>query len=462
MGSGAEPGRGRDVSEMRVTVVGGGLAGISAALACADAGAKPTLVEVRPRLGGAAYSFERDGMVLDNGQHVFLRCCTAYRALLARLGSDSATVLQRRLAIPVLAPGGRIEWLRRSALPAPLHLAPALARYGHLSAGGRARAARAALRLSRLGLDDASLDERTFGDWLAAQGQGPRELEALWNLIALPTLNLPAAEASLAMAAFVFQTGLLHDAASGDVGFARLPLSSVHGEPAERALRAAGVAIHLGWRAERIEALPGRTLAVESRDESVESDAVILAVPHRRAASLLPPGALEEPSRLDRLGASPIVNLHVLYDRRVTDLEFAAAVRSPVQWVFDRTRAARAADGQYLAVSISGAERESRMSGDQLRRRFLPALAELFPRARGAGVERFEVTREHAATFRAAPGVAGLRPRARTGVPGLALAGAWTDTGWPATMEGAVRSGLAAAREALGAPPPARVAEAVA
>jgi squalene-associated FAD-dependent desaturase len=450
------------MSGTRITVVGGGLAGISAALACADRGAKPTLVEVRPRLGGAAYSFERDGMVLDNGQHVFLRCCGAYRALLARLGSESATVLQRRLAIPVVAPGGRVEWLRRSSLPAPLHLAPALARYRHLSPRERARAARTALRLSRLDLDDSSLDERTFGDWLSGQGQGRRESEALWNLIALPTLNLPAEEASLAMAAFVFQTGLLRHADAGDIGFARLPLSAVHGEPAERALPAAGVAVRLGWRAERIEATAERTFVVESRDESLESDAVILAVPHPRAATLLPSGAVDEPSRLDRLGASPIVNLHVLYDRPVTELEFAAAVRSPVQWVFDRTRAARAVDGQYLAVSLSGAARESAMSRDELRRLFLPALVELFPRAREARLERFEVTREHTATFRAAPGVAGLRPEPRTRVPGLALAGAWTATGWPATMEGAVRSGLAAAREALAAPGPARVPEAVA
>ncbi|HYY73375.1 MAG TPA: NAD(P)-binding protein, partial [Solirubrobacterales bacterium] len=136
------------MSGPRVTIVGGGLAGISAALSCADAGAEATLVEVRPRLGGAAYSFERDGMLLDNGQHVFLRCCTAYRALLRRLGTEAATTLQPRLRIPVIAPGGRVEWLRRSSLPAPLHLAGALARYGHLSVRQRAGAARAALRLS--------------------------------------------------------------------------------------------------------------------------------------------------------------------------------------------------------------------------------------------------------------------------------------------------------------------------
>src|SRR5204862_2721898 len=246
------PGRGRDVSEMRVTVVGGGLAGISAARACADAGAKPTLVEVRPRLGGAAYSFERDGMVLDNGQHVFLRCCTAYRALLARLGSDPRTVLQERLEIPVIAPGGRVEWLGRTSLPAPLHLAGALARYGHLSRRERLRAARAALGLSRLSLADQALDSRTFGSWLAERGQSAQASEALWNLIALPTLNMPAEDASLAMAAFVFQTGLLREADAGDIGYAAVPLSQVHGEPSEQALRQAGGDVRVGWRAGRL------------------------------------------------------------------------------------------------------------------------------------------------------------------------------------------------------------------
>ena len=227
-------------------MVGGGLAGIAAALSCADAGAEVTLVEVRPRLGGAAYSFERDGMVLDNGQHVFLRCCTAYRALLDRLGTASATTLQPRLEIPVIAPGGRVEWLRRSSLPAPLHLTGSLARYGHLSLRERASAARAALELSRLDLADGALDSRTFGDWLADHGQSPNAFDALWNLIALPTLNLDAGEASLAMAAFVFQTGLLNDSAAGDVGYARLPLSAIHGEPSARALRSAGVDVRTG------------------------------------------------------------------------------------------------------------------------------------------------------------------------------------------------------------------------
>jgi squalene-associated FAD-dependent desaturase len=445
MGRGEEPRGGRRV---RVTVVGGGLAGIAAALSCADGGAEVTLVEVRPRLGGAAYSFERDGMVLDNGQHVFLRCCTAYRALLDRLGTADATTMQPRLAIPVIAPGGRVEWLRRSSLPAPLHLAGALTRYGHLSLRERVAASRAALRLSRLDLADEDLDERTFGDWLTEHGQSPAATESLWNLIALPTLNLDASQASLAMAAFVFQTGLLGDAAAGDVAYARLPLSAIHGEPSARALLAAGVDVRTGWRAERVEVGSSGEFTVEGAEDEVASDAVIVALPHPRAAGVLPEGALRDPSRLERLGSSPIVNLHVVYDRRVTDFELAAGIGSPVQWLFDRTRESGAA-GQHLAISLSGADEEARMGRDELHERFAPALRELLPRARDAHIERFEVVREHNATFRSAPGTGKLRPGPRTGIEGLALAGAWTATGWPATMEGAVRSGLAAAREAL-------------
>jgi squalene-associated FAD-dependent desaturase len=439
------------VNGRTVVVAGGGLAGITAALDCADAGAAVTLVEVRPRLGGAVYSFERDGLWLDNGQHVFLRCCTAYRALLARLGTTSDTVLQERLAIPVLAPGTPAAWLRRSGLPAPLHLSASLLRYRHLRPHERIAAAGAALALSRVDPDDPAVDGRRFGEWLRRRGQSARAIEALWDLIARPTLNLGAEEASLAAAAFVFRTGLLQRADAGDIGYARVPLQRVHGDPALAALRRAGVEVRLGWRAERIELEREGRLAVTGAaggtDERLSAGAVICAVPHERAEGLLPPRTL--PAEVAALGSSPIVNLHVVYDRRVLDYEFAAAVGSPVQYVFDRTASAGLERGQCLAVSLSAADEELALSSEELRARFETALAELLPAARGARIERFVVTREHAATFRAAPGSRRLRPGARTAIDGLALAGAWTDTSWPATMEGAVRSGHAAAQVAL-------------
>ncbi len=478
-------GGGVSKNKRRVVVIGGGLAGIAAALDCAERGAEVALFEVRPRLGGAAYSFERDGLWLDNGQHVFLRCCSSYIALLERLGSSGRVRIQPRLEIPVLSPGGRQTVLRRGGLPAPLHLVGALARYPHLSLAEKARAARAALALARLDLEGAVERERgegtTLGEWLEEHGQNERVVAALWDLIALPTLNLPAAGGSLGLGAFVLQTGLLEHKDAGDIGFHIRPLSEIVGEPAERALRQAGVRVELGNRVERVEAVVGshargggelgshargareatyeragdeparRTgaLRVCMAGEAVEADAVVCAIPHTRAAALLEPLLGEETARWERLGESPIVNVHVVYDRRVCDVGFAAGVGTPVQYVFDRTEAAGLTEGQYLAVSLSGAEEEMGMEGEALRERYVEALEELFPRARGAVVKSVYVSREHAATFRAGPGSGELRPSARTSVPGLMLAGAWTGTGWPATLEGAVLSGHTAAREAM-------------
>jgi len=175
---------------------------------------------------------------------------------------------------------------------------------------------------------------------------------------------------------------------------------------------------------------------------------VVLAVPHEQAAKLIPAGALpaQTVDGWAGLGAAPIVNVHVIYDRKVMDVPFAAGVDSPVQWVFDRTRIsgmhARGDDGQYLAISLSAADEYASTPVADLREKFVPALAELFPAAKDATVTEFFVTREKRATFRQVPGTAKLRPKAATGLPGLVLAGSWTDTGWPDTMEGAVRSGL--------------------
>ena len=446
-GAGAESVNGR-----RVIVLGGGLAGIAAALDCADAGAEVTLLEVRPRLGGAAYSFEREGLWLDNGQHVFLRCCTAYRGLLERLGSKGRVAIQARLEIPVLSPGRKSAVLRRSALPAPLHLTGALACWRHLSLRERVGAARAAFALSRLDLNGPlareRLDRYTLGGWLAEHGQGPASVAALWDLIALPTLNLPAAEGSLALGAFVLQTGLLDSNDAGDIGFHLRPLRETIGDPAERALRQAGVEVRLGVRAEAVERAD--RLRVLAGGEELHADALICALPHDRAGGLLTPLLGARAERWEGLGASPIVNVHIVYDRRVCEQDFAAGVGTPIQYVFDRSDAAGlSSGGQYLAISLSGAAAEMSLPPEDLGELYLQAMGALLPKTREAKVQSVHVSREHAATFAARPGTEALRPAARTEVEGLVLAGAWTDTGWPATLEGAVLSGHVAAREAL-------------
>jgi uncharacterized protein with NAD-binding domain and iron-sulfur cluster len=511
----------------RVVVVGGGLAGITAAIALAESGARVSLLEARPRLGGATCSFSRDGLTVDTGQHVFLGCCTAYRGLLGKLGMTPDAPIQHRFDVTVLAPGRngsvRRARLRRTALPGPLHMLPALARYSFLSFPERSSVSRPALAMRRLDPADPALDSRRFGDWLAGHGQTERARRALWDLFTVSALNIAGDDASLALAAIVVKTGLLGKNNAADIGVPARPLGELHGDAAATLLASLGAQVVVGAKVTAIEPLddgdgdadddhlrPGapaprfRVRLARSLDSSAASaipdvpgardaagtelpaDAVVLAVPHEAAARLIPAGALPDRTvaRWAGLGASPIVNVHVIYDRPVMDLPFAAAVDSPVQWVFDRTHisgldrlssapapashsapapashsapapashsapASRAgADRpQYLAISLSAADDYVDVPAAKLRDLFVPALAELFPAARDAQTREFFVTRERRATFRQAPGSGALRPQAGTRLPGLVLAGAWTDTGWPDTMEGAVRSGLAAAVE---------------
>ena len=429
----------------RLVVVGGGLAGMSAALVAADAGCEVTLIERRRRLGGLTWSFERNRRWFDNGQHVFMRCCLEYRAFIERLGMAGSVTLQPRLDVPVLAPGGARASIRRSGLPVPLHLAGAIARYRHLAPADRARLVPAVLALRRLDPDDPGLDEMSFGDWLAGHGQSPRAVAALWNLIVLPTLNVPAETASLALAVKVFRTGLLDRADGGDMGWSQVPLGQLHGEAGERALAAAGAEVVLGAAADRIS-VAGDGFVVTAGDRTVGADAVVVTTPPPVTTGLVPASAgLPD---LTGLGTSPIVNVHLVLDRRVTELPFAAAVDSPVQFVFDRTGSSGSGQGQCLAVSLSAADAYIGKPKDELIWTFFEALGELFPRARQAQLVDAVVTRERAATFAAVAGSRRFRPAAATSIPGLFVAGAWTDTGWPATMEGAVRSGATAARQA--------------
>ena len=441
-----------------MAVIGGGLAGITAALALAEAGEDVTLLEAKPRLGGATMSFERGQLVVDTGQHVFLRCCTAYRGLLDRLGMTSSAPIQPRFDVRVLTPARRTR-MRRRRLPAPLHLLPALAGYPLISLSERLRVGQAVLAMR--GVDPAAeaTDQVSFGEWLARHGQDERTRRALWDLFSVASINVPGDDASLALAAKVVQTGLLGDAGAADIGVPALPLGEIHGAAAARKLAQHGATLRLNTKVSAIEVNPaievgasaGYTVHIArgtDSEDAVPADAVVLAVPHEAAARLIPAGALpaQEVAGWAGLDAAPIVNVHVIYDRKVMDVPFAAGVDTPVQWVFDRTRIsgmhARGEVGQYLAISLSAADDYVDRSVASLREEFLPALADLLPAAAEATVTEFFVTRERRATFRGLPGTARLRPTAATGLPGIVLAGSWTATGWPDTMEGAVRSGL--------------------
>ena len=433
----------------QIGIVGGGLAGLSAAIACGDAGAQVTLFEARPRLGGATWSSERDGLWIDNGQHVFLRCCESYIAFLRRLGVMDLVTIQDRLDIPVLMPGRGVARLRRGALPAPLHMTGSLLRYSHLGVLDRWRVGRAAIALRALDLSDPQLDEQSFGGWLREHGQSEAAIERFWDLFTRATINLRPRDASLALAVKVFQTGLLTDPRAGEIGISKVPLSQLHAEPAVREIEKLGGAVQLRAPVEAVECGAHGEVGVRSRDRAYPFDAIIVATPHDAAADILPEQAKVDRDALRGLGVSPIVNLHIVYDRVVMDEPFAAGVETPMQWIFDHTAAAGLQSGQCLTVSLSVADAYVGASRDELREEFEPALQQLFPAARDAQIVAFFATCERAATFRGAPGSASKRPKADTGVRTISLAGAWTDTGWPATMEGAVRSGNTAARAAL-------------
>lgn len=428
-----------------VAVIGGGLAGITACVDLADRGYEVVLLESRSRLGGAAGSFERVGVRADTGQHVLLRCYTAYRNLIERMGAGSLVSIQDAMDIPVIIEGRPLARLHRGQIgPAPMHLIPAVARYGALTTLERASAIRAARAIRSVDPDDPATDERTFGEWLRTHGQNERAIRRLWGLLCVAALNLAPDAASLALAAKVVQTGLLAEVSGGDIGFIQAPLSRIHDDAAARLLAALGVTVRRGSRVTAIERADSG-LVVRTRADELVASGVVLAIPHRHAARIVPPSAVADPGSWAGLSESPIINTHVHFDRTVTHLPFAATPESPVQWIFDRTPALGITTGQYLVTSTSAADTLISATSQQICCEQYAALEVLLPGVRQAKVLDSFVTREPRATFRQAAGTAALRPQAKTALPGLVLAGAWTATGWPDTMEGAVRSGHTAA-----------------
>ena len=443
-------------SRADVVVIGGGLAGLTAALDLAVTGINVTLVEARAWLGGATCSFGRHGLTIDNGQHAFLRCAVAYRGLLDRLGVADLVTVQDQLAVTVLAEGGRAD-VSRGHLPGPLHLAPALARYGLLTRAERIRSAAAFAVLPFAGRGQGA--GQPFASWLARHGQRDAELARLWDPLCTLATGLPAAEADTVVAARTISAALLGGRANADIGVPRVPFSQLHTAPAAAALASLGATVVTGCRAVavdpagdgryavRCEATAGAT-ATSPGSRMIRADGVVVAVPPWDAAAIGPDAATA--SWVAGLAPVPVISLHVMYEAPVTSLPFAVIAGSPVRWVADKTAAAGLRSGQYLAATVPGADRYVDLPGSQLRAELLPELTRAFPAAAGTGVQDYFVTRERRSRLRQVPGAMAAR-RPREPLPaGVAMAGAWTDDRWPDTMEGAVRSGHAAAAK-LGA-----------
>ena len=437
----------------KVVVIGGGLAGIAAACHLADRGHPVVLMEKRPFLGGRAFSFPAPdtGQEMDNGQHVFLGCCTAYIGLLRKLGALRNTHLQPSLSVPVLDRAGRRGVLSSASLPAPLHMLPSLLAYPHLSWSDKLRVLYGGLRvrLANRRRDATRLEYETFAGWLKRHHQSDEAIARFWNLVVLPTLNDDASQVSANMGLKVFQEGLLQSRESGVMGYSLVGLSELVSDAATAYLSARGGEVMLGAGARELSIEGGKVCGVRTSSGSVHGDWYVLALPSHDLASVLPPALAGDGffSLADGLSYSPIVNVHVWYDRPVMDDVFAGFVDSPLQWVFNKTRMQGDDErsGQYVCISLSGAWQYADVPRQRIGEMFLEEMALAFPRARDAQVERLLVVKQPRATFRSVPGAAAFRLPTTTPIANLFLAGEWVNTDWPGTMEGAVRSGHAAA-----------------
>ena len=443
-------------------VIGGGLAGLSAACALAERGIAVTLVERRNYLGGRAFSFidPHTGMELDNGQHVFLRCCTEYIDFLKKIGAFEQTTLHERLRVTVADRTGKRGILSSTRfLPAPLDVLPSLLLYRHLGLRDRTRVVRGMMSIRRTDRERERerLESVSFRDWLLQHGQNDRTIAALWELITLPILNDTIDAASAYMGIMAFQDSLLAGKGMADLGYSRVGLSTLVSEGARRYIESRGGRLIMGRRVSGVHVTEGRVTGVVVGEETIAADAVISALPwdglERLLANENPDTALAAVSP-PQLEWAPIVGLHIGYDRPVMDEPFLTVVDSPIQWVFNRSLMQESADANSrLLVSISAAWREAGMAEDELREMAEVELRGALPETCDASMTYFRVVKQPQATFRCLPGIQEQRPPQSTDVPGLFLAGDWTQTGWPATMESAVRSGNLAAAAAFSSLP---------
>ena len=442
-------------SRPTVLVIGGGLAGLAAACKLGNGGFRVKLLERRGFLGGRAFSFtdRTTGFEVDNGQHVFMRCCTRYIAFLKRLGVFQNTYVQDRMAVQIIDGPAGASGLSSAPLPTPFHLLPSFATYRHLSAREKALALMASLRIMALGEKGRKeLDGQTFYDWLRQHGQTDRAIANFWNVITLPTLNDDVRWVSANQAMMVFQEGFFKDSRGADIGYSKVGLTSLIEDAAKLYITDRGGEVVLKSEAAGLRVAGGRIEGIALTGGGLlAADYYVSAVPHQVFVPMLSAELQEDPffGRASALESSPIVNVHVWYDRPVARFEFAAFLNSKVQWAFNKSRMynRNGQDGQYICLSQSGARDLIDVPKEEIRRMFLEELAGLLPKADQAGVTHVSVVKEPMATFSAAPGALRHRLPARTPIGNLFLAGEWTDTDWPSTMEGAVRSGETAAKE---------------
>jgi squalene-associated FAD-dependent desaturase len=457
-----------------VVIVGGGFAGLAAAVDLAEAGRRVLLLERRSFLGGRAYSFKdkTTGDTIDNGQHLMMGCYHNTLSFLKKIGAHDKLKIQANPRVDFLYESGdggvRCASFKCPPLPAPLHLLGGLANLKTIGWSDRIKALRVGLELLRLKLNRlklhgpngnrAGLADITVRQWLNRLGQPERIQRRFWDVVALATLNESPDVASADMFARVLDQAFLHAKRDSALIISKVGLSDLYTEDARMFIESRGGQVMLNADVAQIEfagdRANGAVGVVLRNGQRIEAEKIVSAVPHSALGRMLAwegVSANRSFHQLDRFSFAPIVSINLWFEKPITDLEFAGLLDSPIEWVFNKSAITGETVGkrQHLALVISGAHEAAVKAKEELIEMAAGEMARFFPAARRQRPIHAFVVREQEATISHSAGTARLRPSQRTDISNLFLAGDWTDTGLPATIEGAVWSGQECARAIL-------------
>ena len=417
-----------------ILILGGGLAGLATAAALGGKGHRVRVLESRAFLGGRATSYPVPGTTneaIDNCQHILLRCCVNLMDFYGRLGVADKIEFHREFHF--IEPGGRTSVLQAGVLPYPLHFTGSFLGIKFLSLGDKLGIGRALLAVRLEYGRRTGLDEITMLDWLHEKGQSAVAIERFWRQVLVSAINEELHLMAASHGLQVFRLGFLGSGTSYEMGIPRVPLADLYGESAWKRLPT--VEILTRRTVDAIEVADGRVVGVLSGGERLTADAYVSALPSERLSALMP----SLPVEWGLFTHSPITGIHLWFDRPVTSLPHATLLDRTMQWMFNKS------EGRHVQLVVSASRSLTPMPRQDVIDLALKEMAEFFPLVREAHLEKAHVVKEVRATFSASAGLEAKRPGAVTGLANFFLAGDWTRSGWPATMEGAVRSGYLAA-----------------
>ena len=425
------------VNNPSVIIVGGGLAGLSAAAALGSANHDVQLFETRAFLGGRATSYPYGGETIDNCQHILLKCCVNLRDFYTRAGVAERVEYHRKFYF--IEPGGRTSTLEAGMLPAPAQFTESFLKASYLSLADKLSLARGLLALRSEYRKRKDLDQITMLDWLREKRQTPRAIERFWRQVLVSAINEELDRMAASHGFQVMWLGFLTHRDSYEMGVPSVPLAELYNDEVWR--RFPTVQIRMRQQVDRLIVIDGRVAGVLIGGQLHQADYYITAVPFDRIAALAPEADVD----VTPFSHVPITGIHLWFDRPITDLPHATLLDRTIHWMYNKR------EGRYVQLVVSSSRSLTPMPRGEVIALALRELAEFFPQVAQAKLEHAHVVKEVKATFSAEPGLEAKRPLTATRLPNLFLAGDWTRSGWPSTMEGAVRSGYKAAEAVAGA-----------